>query len=126
MCDASRPVFRRLALVALCAAAFASPSRADEPAIRIASGESRSFAFPENPSTGYTWALDAAASRGLDVAAVADGGHHPGKAMPGTPGERLWSVRGLAPGHAEIVFVYRRLWEPAPVETRRVDVDVAP
>lgn len=65
-----------------------------------------------------------AASRGLDVVALADDGHRSGGTMPGAPGMRLWSVRALKSGHAEIVFVYRRPWEPAPIDTRRVVVDV--
>jgi len=130
MSDASRPTLRRLAFAALCAAAFASSSRADEPAIRLSPGRLRTVTLPENPSTGYTWAIDRAASRGLGAIAISDGGHKRGRAAPGgppgAPGERLWTIRALAPGHAEIVFVYRRPWEPAPAETRRVAVDVAP
>ena len=117
---------KKLALGAVCAAVLAvSPLCAHaEQAIRLSPGESRSLTFPENPSTGYTWAIDPAGSRGLDVVAIDDGGHRAGGTMPGSPGERLWTVRGLIRGHAEIVFVYRRPWEPAPVDTRRVVVDV--
>ena len=127
MPHAVRPALRALLAATACAAAFAaSPLLAgDETAIRLKPGQSRSFTFPENPSTGYAWAIDEGASRGLDVVAVADGGHRGGGTMPGAPGERDWTVRGLAPGHAEIVFAYRRAWEPAAVQTQRVLVDVA-
>jgi inhibitor of cysteine peptidase len=81
--------------------------------------------FAENPTTGYTWAIDPAASKGLDVVAVDDQGYRGGGTMPGAPGKRLWNLRALTPGHADIAFVYRRPWEPAPIETRRIAVDVA-
>jgi inhibitor of cysteine peptidase len=93
--------------------------------IRLTPGESRTLTLKETPSTGYTWALDAAASRGLDVVSVDDLGHRAGYGPPGAPGERSWAIRAQRPGHAALVFVYRRPWEPAPVKTERVAVDVA-
>ena len=58
--------------------------------------------------------------------AVSDGGHKRGAEMPGAPGEHVWIIKGVAPGAATIAFAYQRPWEPAPVETRRVEVVVAP
>ncbi len=109
---------------AICAAALLPLPAGAQQAIRLSPGESRQLTLAENPSTGYTWAINSAASRGLDVVALADDGHRSGGTMPGAPGMRLWSVRALKSGHAEIVFVYRRPWEPAPIDTRRVVVDV--
>ncbi len=118
---------KNFALALLCAATLsldAPPAGAQE-ALRLAPGQSRSVTFAENPSTGYTWAIDPAASEGLDIVAVVDGGHHRGAPMPGAPGTRRWTLRALKPGHADIVFVYRRPWEQTlSGETRHVVVDV--
>jgi inhibitor of cysteine peptidase len=46
--------------------------------------------------------------------------------MVGSPSVRHWKIRALKPGRAEIVFAYQRPWEPAPVKTRSVEVEVAP
>jgi inhibitor of cysteine peptidase len=104
---------------------LASPAVADE-TLRLRPGASTTLRLEENPSTGYSWRLDATASTGLDHVAVLDGGHRRGKNLPGAPGIRLWTIRALKTGAATIAFAYQRPWEPAPVETRRVDVVVAP
>ncbi|ARN83585.1 hypothetical protein B1812_11235 [Methylocystis bryophila] len=107
------------------ALALAAPVARAQQAMRLAPGESRVLTFAENPSTGYTWAIDKAASQGLDIVAIEDLGHSRGADMPGAPGTRRWSLRALKPGHAEILFANRRPWERTPIETRRVVVDVA-
>jgi inhibitor of cysteine peptidase len=123
-----RPLTSRRQLLrgGACAAAVTllQPAAQAQQVIRLAPGQARSVTFSENPSTGYLWAIDPAASRGLDIVAVTDHGHRPGGTMPGAPGERIWTVRALTPGRADIVFVCRRSWESAPAETRRVMVEV--
>jgi inhibitor of cysteine peptidase len=94
--------------------------------LRLRPGASTTLRLTENPSTGYSWRLDTAASVGLDRVAISDAGHKRSAALPGAPGERLWIIRGVAPGAAKIAFAYQRPWEAAPVEKRRVDVVVAP
>jgi inhibitor of cysteine peptidase len=94
--------------------------------LRLRLGASRTLRLTENPSTGYSWRLDTAASKELNRVAVSDAGHKRAAGTPGAPGERLWIIRGVAPGAATIAFAYQRPWEPAPVETRRVDVVVVP
>ncbi len=94
--------------------------------LRLRPGAGVTLRLKENPSTGYSWRLDTTASEGLDRVAISDAGYERGAAMPGAPGERLWIIRGVAPGGATIAFAYQRRWEPAPVEKRRVDVIVAP
>ena len=122
------PARRRLALAAICAAviALASPIAKAQSAIRLATGESRTVTFVEKPSTGYSWAIDPAASRNLDALSIADLGYLAGgQTMPGAPGKHSWRLGGVRPGEAEIVFVYRRPWEKIAVQTNRVTVDVA-
>ena len=82
--------------------------------------------FVENPSTGYSWAIDPAASRNLDVLAITDLGFRSGgEALAGAPGKHSWRIGGVSPGQAEIAFVNRRPWEKTLVQTERVTVDVA-
>ncbi len=103
---------------------FATPALAQE--LRMQPGESRMVALAENPSTGYSWRLDAAASKGLDRLAITDQGHEKGRNLPGAPGTHAWRIEALEPGKATIHFAYRRPWEPAPVETRRIRVEILP
>ncbi len=95
--------------------------------IRLAPGGSAIFSLQENATTGYSWRIDHAASRDLDILTISDGGRSGGRRrMVGSPSVRHWKIRALKPGHAEIVFAYQRPWEPAPVKTRSVEVEVAP
>lgn len=92
--------------------------------VRIAIGHVEKIFLKENPSTGYTWKIDDAASAGLDILSITDNGHVRGGHAPGSPGTRHWSLRARRAGHARIVFIYQRPWEPQPVETRSIDVEV--
>lgn len=93
-------------------------------ALRLAPGASAPVELTENPSTGYSWRIDADASAGLEHVAIVDGGHQRGADMPGAPGIHRWTVRALSPGETIIVFAYQRPWEPAAVETRQVTIEV--
>jgi inhibitor of cysteine peptidase len=110
-------------ILALAATLILAPALAAE-GLRLRAGEVRVFELTENPSTGYSWRLDAAASRGLDHVSITDLGHRPGASMPGAPGTRRWRIRGLAPGRATMVFAYQRSWEPASVKTHRLEAVV--
>ncbi|MGD9658341.1 MAG: protease inhibitor I42 family protein [Methylocystis sp.] len=104
----------------------ASPSQAGD-AIRLAPGRSAIFSLQENATTGYSWRIDQDASRNLGILSISDGGRSGSRRrMVGSPSVRHWNIRALKPGQAEIVFVYQRPWEPAPVQTRSVEVKVAP
>ncbi|MGJ0505655.1 MAG: protease inhibitor I42 family protein [Methylocystis sp.] len=92
--------------------------------LRLAPGADTTFRLSENPSTGYSWRIDAAASAGLDHVAIIDRGHQRGENLPGAPGAHGWTIRALTSGKATIHFVHQRPWEPAPVETRDVVVEI--
>lgn len=92
--------------------------------IRLAVGHKETLVLPENPSTGYTWKIDQEGSDNLSILSIEDLGHQRGANMPGAPGLRRWVIRAKAPGHADLQLVYQRPWEPEPVETRRVGIDV--
>ncbi|MEF3365574.1 protease inhibitor I42 family protein [Methylocystis sp. 9N] len=117
---------RLLSLATLFGLLVATLAQADE-RIRLKVGASALFSLQENITTGYSWRTDSEASEGLDLIAIADAGRSgaPSK-MVGSPSVRHWKITALKPGQAQIVFVYQRPWEPAPVQTRRVEVEVAP
>lgn len=102
---------------------WASVAHAAE-VLRLAPGASTPVELTENPSTGYSWRIDPDASAGLEHVAIVDGGHRRGANMPGAPGTHRWTVRAVSPGETNIVFAYQRPWEPAPVETRQVTIEV--
>jgi inhibitor of cysteine peptidase len=116
--------FVRAIVVAALALSGASAYSAE--ALRLSSGRSGVIELPENITTGFSWRIDRDASQGLDLLAITDGGHKRGESRPGAPGTHRWTLRALNPGRATIQFDYQRPWEPAPVETRRIDVEITP
>lgn len=106
---------------------FVAPPAQAGDVIKLAPGGSAQFSLQENVTTGYSWRIDQNASRNLSILSISDGGHSGGRrGMMGSPGVHHWKIRALKPGQAEIVFVYQRPWEPTPVQTRSVDVEVTP
>jgi inhibitor of cysteine peptidase len=108
----------------IAALAGAQPVAAET--LRLALGKDVRFSLKENPSTGYVWRIDDAASKGMDRVTVVDGGYESGADMPGAPGQHYWTLRANAPGRAMIAFVRQRPWEPAAVETKRLDLVISP
>jgi inhibitor of cysteine peptidase len=106
---------------------FVAPPAQAGDVIKLAPGRSAVFSLQENMTTGYSWRIDQSASRNLGILSISDSGRSGRRRrMVGSPSVRHWNIRALKPGQAEIVFVYQRPWEPAPVQTRSVEVDVAP
>lgn len=91
---------------------------AAEAVLRLAPGESRTIALKENPSTGYVWRIDRAASSNLDILRIADNGvSRPQSGPPiGQPGVHRWTIGAISKGRARVAFVYGRPWEQGPVE----------
>ena len=58
-------------------------------------GDSIAVQLPENPTTGYSWAIDS-----LDAGLLEAGGtsHHGAGAGLGTGGVRTWALRARTPG----------------------------
>jgi inhibitor of cysteine peptidase len=125
-CGKGKFMKRLLSRLLLFSLFIALPAQAGD-VIKLAPGGSAIFSLQENVTTGYSWRVDQAASRDLDILSISDGGRSGGRRrMVGSPSMRHWKIRALKPGRAEIVFAYQRPWEPAPVKTRRVEVEVAP
>jgi predicted secreted protein len=65
------------------------------------------LSLPANPSTGYQWVLDEAASTGLDLVRLEDRGHGPPvSGQIGAPAEKLFAAVCRAPGPVRLVFDY--------------------
>jgi inhibitor of cysteine peptidase len=100
-------------------------AHAGDSTVRLATGSRTVFELSENPSTGYSWRIDESASEGLDLVRITDEGHRRGANLPGAPGVHRWTIRAVGPGVAAIKFAYQRPWEPEPVETRQVAVEIS-
>ncbi len=113
----------------LFAVALLTPASAwAEDVLRLKLGDSTTIALIENPSTGYSWKLDANSSRGLERIAVEDEAYQApsGVRRPGEPGVHRWTIRARAAGAASLQFTLMRPWEKQPIEVRRVNVVVTP
>ena len=117
------------ALLVTATLALAGRARAEETAetIRLAIGGERTIELVENPSTGYRWHLNEAASRNLVLVAVADAGHTASKSgRIGAPGVRRFTITARQPGTAVVIFEYARPWESvAPARRHVVTVEIA-
>ncbi|WP_158008070.1 protease inhibitor I42 family protein [Methyloceanibacter superfactus] len=73
-------------------------------------GNSWEFQFEGNPSTGYTWQLDAAASTGLDLIELKSLGYTDGRkkrpGMVGAPAPFKFRITCTKPGYADLWFQY--------------------
>jgi inhibitor of cysteine peptidase len=115
-------MFVQIAVAAILLTPCVNAWAADE--ITLAPGRGKTIVLSENPSTGYTWKIDQEGSENLAILAIVDQGHKRGGSMPGAPGQHRWSLRAKAHGHAILQLVYQRPWEPEPIETRQIKVDV--
>jgi inhibitor of cysteine peptidase len=117
-------------LVAAAGLAPAASAQAEETAetIRLLVGGARTIGLTENPSTGYRWSLNQAASRNLALIAIADAGfasRTQGKRIVGAPGTRRFRVTARSPGTALAVFDYSRPWERvAPARRHSVTIEI--
>jgi len=104
----------RLALAAPLLLAFAgSPGLAEDVILSL----------PANPSTGYAWVLDEAASTGLDLVLVEDRGYGPpDSTLIGAPAPAIFAVICVAPGPVRLVFDYVSPAGKTVGETRSIEV----
>jgi len=98
------------ALAALCLIVVMGCTPADAKTQRnLRLGNSWEFQFEGNPSTGYNWQLDAAASDGLDLVKLESLGYASGKKRPGmvgTPAPFKFRITCIKPGSADLWFEY--------------------
>ena len=87
------------------------------------------IALITNPSTGYGWQIDKAASSGLDSIDIEDLGTSPqpqrnGAPLIGAPVIRTWLVTPHKAGTAQLVLGYARASEP-PVKTHVFHIEIS-
>ena len=85
-------------------------------------GDAFEVTLAENPSTGYQWTLHAP----LDPALAVEGNSYVASApgLIGSGGLRSWRFRAVKAGIAHLVIDDKRGWEPVPVESFSIAIDV--
>jgi inhibitor of cysteine peptidase len=88
-------------------------------------GDSVVVRLPENPTTGYAWALDSIDSKLLEAGAPAYRGAGAGL---GTGGEKTWTLRARAAGRTRVELKRWRHWEgdKSIVERFALTLDIRP
>ncbi len=88
-------------------------------------GDVISVHLPENPTTGYSWAIDSVDAKRLEADAPT---YHSEGAGLGAGGARSWNFRARAPGRARVGLKRWRHWEgdDSVVERFAVTLDIKP
>lgn len=94
----------------------------DEPPIETRVGEPFSITLTTNPSTGYSWEIDAP----IDRLEILEREYVHSSHLIGAGGQETIRFRARSVGEATIVCRYRRPWEQAAGEERRFTVRVRP
>jgi inhibitor of cysteine peptidase len=80
----------------------------DGRSVDLAVGQAIELRLPENPTTGFSWAVQ---TDGGPACSVAEGPPAPAGALPGQGREHAWEIRGVQAGTCRIGLAYRRPWE---------------
>ncbi len=95
----------------------------DQRTAEVRVGERIAVRLPENPSTGYTWAIDETNRRRL----VLDGTDYaePTEGFIGARGARTFTFTAQQPGEVALKLKYWRLWEGDGSVTERFAVTLS-
>lgn len=96
--------------------------RRDGDVVAAAVGDLVVVRVPENGGTGYQWSV---AEVGAPLRIDGQRWESAGSALPGAGGERVIELRAVAPGVADVRLGLRRVWEPDPVRSFSVRVEVS-
>lgn len=115
-----------VALLLLLALPGPGAIQAADQSVQLAPGQRTTVQLEENPTTGYRWQIDRAGSADLTIVRIDDLGFsaREGAAPVGAPGVHRWSIEGVSPGKARIVFEYLRPWEKEAVRRHEISVEV--
>jgi inhibitor of cysteine peptidase len=93
--------------------------------VAVKVGDTISVRLPENPTTGYSWALDSIDAQRLEAGAPAYQGEGAGL---GTGGVKTWKLVARAPGRTRLGLKRWRHWEgdTSIVERFSVTIDIKP
>ncbi len=92
--------------------------------VEVSLGDSFEVRLPENPTTGYRWALHSSGGPSLEIQEDTFEGQGGGDL--GAGGVHRWRFRTVQEGTADLVMEYRRSWEKRAAETFRVTIRVKP
>lgn len=79
--------------------------------MRAAVGETVTIRLDSNPTTGYMWQVDSA--EGLIVRSEFKA---PKTELCGAPGIHVFEITAAKPGTYDFKAVYKRSWEPEPIQ----------
>jgi len=88
--------------------------------IEVAAGERLDIVLPANPTTGYSWQVEA---DGAYLALLSQEFEPSGPGV-GAGGQEAFQFRALQPGSTDLRFHYRRPWEGQSIETRDYRVTI--
>lgn len=121
-------IFAAIAAVVMASGLAAHAANDENP--QVAVGATTTLELDGNPSTGYRWVLDVAASENTEIVTVEDAGFASAKAEPGkrpalgAPAKQRFQVTGVSAGEAMLVFYYVRSGDETPSKTREFLVEV--
>lgn len=79
--------------------------------IAAVKGQKIVWSLPENPSTGYTWNINAKTLDKAEFEVIENKFVQPQNPMPGKGGERLYKIKLLTKGKILVEGKYFRQWE---------------
>ena len=91
--------------------------------VSVRVGADVTIRLPENPTTGYRWAI---AYLSDQLAVVESRFDPPAVATPGAGGVRVIHLRAQAAGEARVALLYSRLWQPEAGTTCQFRIIVNP
>jgi len=93
--------------------------------VSVKVGDTVSVRLPENPTTGYSWAIDSIDAKRLEADAPTYQGEGAGL---GTGGSKTWRFLARAPGRTRFGLKHWRHWEgdASVVERFAVTLDIKP
>jgi inhibitor of cysteine peptidase len=89
--------------------------------LELAQGQTLMVELAGNPTTGYEWAVDQADATRLRLA---ESSYKPDSSAVGAGGLYTFRFEALESGSTPLVLVYRRSWEPRPIETWSLTVTI--
>ena len=112
-------------LTTVLASSFGPACAQESQTLRLAVGGTRVITLKGNPSTGYGWQVNNAASKDLSRVDIADAGFVRDSKLIGAPGQHRFSITARRPGTAVAVFDYARPWEKvAPARQHTVTIRI--
>ena len=89
--------------------------------VSLSAGNALIVELPGNPTTGYEWTVT---HNDASLLLPEEPGYDPDSSAIGAGGTYTFRFQALKAGAALLRMAYRRAWEPAPLETFSLAVDI--